>query len=96
MSTFLKKIKHAYAERHEPESYVYLALHVWNVLLFVTLIVICTGISFGVWQFIAPPSRYDTSQFNGDGIIGFNNTKLSQLVEYFEARNDLYDRMMSE
>lgn len=91
VSTF----RDSFRNRHEPEAFVRAAHVVWIWVLISTGTFIVAGISFGVWQFMAPPQTSSLGSSEG-GIVGFNKSQLTTLVHFYETKKTMFEEMMSE
>lgn len=90
----LAAIRDAYAQRDEPERFVYVARVSWMLMLCVSVLALIASVAFGTWQFFAPSQPIVVGK--SAEIISFNRAQLHSFVEIFETRKSNFETMMSE
>ena len=90
----LKVLSESYQSRHEPEKYIAASEIIWVLMLSAASIAIVASVGYGIWQFVAPPEVVTTEAATG-GITGFNHAQLTQVVDFYEKRQAIFEDMMS-
>ena len=90
-TNFTLKIKDAYAARHEPEAARRLGEFFWVVLVGLMVIVIVSGIVFGIREFLRPLTEEVESSVSVGQRKGITRAELVKILEAFDARAADYE-----
>ncbi len=92
------KVRDAYANRTEPESFRILARVYWHALLYVTTCIVLIAVSYGLWQLVAVFSGPKESPVLVSSEASpplINRTQLETTVQGFKDRQAKYEFLKS-